>query len=103
MTYGNRCIVARNENLIRSHKIQKNMINQARQENRGIKGRKLLNITTIELMTPFEPVYKADYMGKCDCGCNKELYKGMSVIWHGNMMIHIDCLEAYLKRNLVVL
>lgn len=107
MTLGNRCIVAKNENFIRCYEIQKASMsktaNQLRQQNRKIKGRKVLNTTTIELMTPLEPSYKADYMGKCDCGCKKDLYKGMSVICHGSMMIHIDCLEAYLKRNLVVL
>ena len=57
----------------------------------------------IHLEAPRELDYKANYMGVCDCGCNKPMYKGMSVIMYGNRMIHIDCLEAYLKRNLVVL
>ncbi|QEH68187.1 hypothetical protein [Cellulosilyticum sp. WCF-2] len=57
----------------------------------------------IHLETPRELDYQANYMGACDCGCHKDLYKGMSVIMHGDRMIHIDCLEAYLKRNLVVL
>lgn len=103
MTYGNRCIVARNENLIRCHEIQSYLVNKAREENRKLKGRKTLRLKRIELMTLQEPNYMADYMGKCDCGCNRELYKGMSVIMHGNLMIHIDCLQAYLERHLVVL
>lgn len=103
MTYGNRCIVTRNENLIRCHEVQSYLVNKAREENRRIKGRKILKLTRIELMTSQEPSYMADYMGKCSCGCYKPLYRGMSVVMLENKMIHIDCLEAYLKRNLVVL
>lgn len=57
----------------------------------------------IHLETELELDYQANYMGACACGCNKDLYKGMSVIMNDSKMIYVDCLEAYLKRNLVVL
>ena len=59
--------------------------------------------TIIHLETPHELDYECDYMGACNCGCNKPLYRGMSVVLTGRQMIHIDCLESYLKKNLVVL
>lgn len=57
----------------------------------------------IQIETTEELDYNANYMGRCNCGCDKELYKGVTVIIVKDHMIHIDCLEQYLKRNLVVL
>lgn len=84
--------IARNQNMIKLLKYQNKQLKSI-----GYKH------TIIHLETPHELDYKCDYMGMCDCGCNKPLYRGMSVAVTGRQMIHIDCLERYLKKNLVVL
>lgn len=84
--------IARNQNMIRMLKAQNKQLKRVGNKH-----------VIIHIEAPRELDYQANYMGQCDCGCHKELYKGMSVIMHGDRMIHIDCLEAYLKRNLVVL
>lgn len=107
MTLGNECKVVKNENMLRCIEVQRaNMSKKAtqlRQQNRKIKGRKILNTTVIELHTPVEFDFEADYMGECKCGCHKSLFKGMSVVNIGDEVIYIGCLDKYLKRNLVVL
>lgn len=79
-----------------------NKIKQLKAENRQLKRVGDIH-TIIHLETPHELDYQANYMGECACGCHKALYKGMSVVSMKGLMIHIDCLEAYLKSNLVVL
>lgn len=84
--------IARNQNMIKLLKSQNKKLKKAG-----------YNHTSIYLETPDELDYECDYMGICECGCNKPLYRGMSVVLTCRQMIHVDCLERYLKKNLVVL
>lgn len=110
MQYGKECLIAKNENQIKSLQIKKvemsQQVQQLRERNRELKGKsfkKHLKAVTIELVTTSELDYCADYMGRCKCGCGKNLYKGMTVIAVRGNMVHIDCLEKFLKEHMVVL
>jgi len=57
----------------------------------------------IEIDIKKELDFEADYMGKCNCGCNKELYSGMTTFNFGINTVYSGCLESYLNKRKVVL
>ena len=110
MIYGRECKVIRNENEIRDLEVTKAeaaaRADNLKQQNRKLKGKQFkeyIKKVSIELVTTSEYDYHTNYMGRCSCGCNRDLYKGMTVISVRGYMVHIDCLNEFLKEHMVVL
>lgn len=110
MTYGRECKVIRNENEIRCLEVTKveaaSRADILKKQNRELIGKQFkeyVKKVNIELVTTSENDYQTNYIGRCSCGCGKELYKGVTVISVRGYMVHIDCLSEFLKEHMVVL